>query len=88
MAMFVHMLEISANAHNINSIIAMYGDAKVTPALHGCHGNSIIYHQWQQFDNHSENFAMNMRKFEGYPCMHNNTPGELHLKRDHKTIFV
>ena len=52
-------------------IIAMYGDAKVTPALHGCHGNSIIYYQWQQFDNHSENFAMNMRKFEGYPCMHN-----------------
>ena len=48
-------------------IIAMYGDAKVTPALHGCHGNSIIYYQWQQFDSHSENFAMNMRKFEGYP---------------------
>ena len=75
--------------HNINSIIAMYSDAKVTPALHGCHGNSIIYYQWQQFDNHSENFAMNMRKFEGYPYMHNNTPGELlYFKRDHKTIFV
>ena len=28
--------------HNIiNSIITMYGDAEVTSAGHGCHGNSV-----------------------------------------------
>ena len=31
------------NICNINSIITMYGNTKVTPAMHGCHGNFMFY---------------------------------------------
>ena len=36
---------ILANAHNINIIMYVYGNTKVTPAVHGYHGNFVFY-QW------------------------------------------
>ena len=45
--------KMSANARNINSIITMYGNTKVTPAVHGCYG-SFKFYQWLHFDYHRE----------------------------------
>ena len=60
----------------------MYGNAKVTPAVHGCLGNSIFY-QWLHFD-YQGNFVKSMMKFEvhmSYLTLHDYIPGVLCFKQ-------
>ena len=40
----------------------MYGNTKVTPAVHGCHGNFIFY-QWLYFGYQRETLLMKFEVF-------------------------